>query len=35
MIKFWATKVKYNLATIDDVPDRYLDSVKRELGITS
>lgn len=33
MIKFWATKVKYNLSTINDVPDRYLEGVKKELGI--
>lgn len=33
MIKFWATKVKYELCTIDDVPERYLDGVKAELGI--
>lgn len=33
MIKFWATKVKYDLATIEEVPDRYLEGVKKELGI--
>lgn len=35
MIKLWAYKVENNVmgATIDDVPDRYLEQVKAELGI--
>lgn len=33
MVKLWAMKVKYNLATIEEVPARYLAAVKKELGI--
>lgn len=33
MIKFWVTKIKFNLAEIQDVPPRYLEAVKKELGI--
>lgn len=33
MVKLWATMVKYGYKTIEDVPDRYLVAVKKELGI--
>ena len=33
MVKLWATMVKYGYKTIDDVPARYLEAVKKELGI--
>lgn len=33
MIKFWVTRIKFNLAKLEDVPERYLDAVKKELGI--
>ena len=34
MVKLWATMVKYGYKTIDDVPARYLEAVKKELGLT-
>lgn len=35
MVKLWVYKVKNSVmgTTIDDVPERYLDAVKKELGI--
>lgn len=33
MVKLWAYKVTSGLCTIDDVPERYLEQVKVELGI--
>lgn len=33
MIKFWVTRIKFNLAELEDVPERYLEEVKKELGI--
>lgn len=35
MVKLWAYKVENNVlgTTLDDVPERYLDAVKKELGI--
>ena len=33
MVKLWVTKINNGLATIDDVPERYLEAVKIELGI--
>lgn len=35
MVKLWAYKVKNNVfgTTLGDVPERYLDAVKKELGI--
>ena len=33
MVKLWAWRVENNLNTIDDVPARYLERVKKELGI--
>lgn len=34
MVKLWVMRVEIGLSTIEDVPDRYLDAVKKELGIT-
>lgn len=34
MVKLWAAMIKYGYKTIDDVPDRYLEAVKKELGLT-
>ena len=34
MVKLWVTKINNGLATIDDVPERYLEAVRLELGIT-
>lgn len=33
MVKLWATMVKYDYKTMEDVPERYLAAVKKELGI--
>lgn len=33
MVKLWAYKVQNNLCTIDEVPERYREAVKKELGI--
>lgn len=33
MVRLWATKIKYDYCTIDDVPERYLAAVKKMLGI--
>lgn len=33
MVKLWAAMVKYGYKTIDDVPARYLEAVKKELGL--
>lgn len=33
MVKLWAMRVKLGLSTIDDVPERYKDTVKIELNI--
>lgn len=34
MVKLWAYKVNAGLCTIDDVPDRYREQVKAELGMS-
>lgn len=33
MVKLWAYRIEKGLNTIDDVPERYQDQVKAELGI--
>ena len=33
MVKLWAWRVEKGMNTIDEVPERYLDGVKKELGI--
>lgn len=33
MVKLWAYKVENGLCLIDEVPERYRDVVKLELGI--
>lgn len=34
MVKLWAYKVSNDLCTIDEVPERYREQVKVELGMT-
>lgn len=34
MVKLWAYKVNAGLCSIEDVPERYREQVKVELGIT-
>ncbi len=33
MVKLWAWRVHNGLIALTDVPERYLDAVKAELGI--
>lgn len=33
MVKLWAKRIELGMSTIDDVPARYLEGVKKELGI--
>ena len=34
MVKLWVYKVEKGWNTIDEVPERYYEQVKEELGIT-
>ena len=34
MVKLWIARINAGLSTIDDVPERYKEAVKVELGIT-
>lgn len=34
MVSLWVMRIELGWSTIDDVPERYLEAVKAELGIT-
>ncbi len=33
MVKLWAYRIEKGLNTIDDVPERYQEQVRQELGL--